>query len=246
MTKRSQIIAAVILMVLILIVAVIGLAMQRGALSFAGGKPSFNLSAMTNPRPSLDRRVSFPADFTAEMKSKFNADIEKLKARIETKNTDIPAWLDLAIYYRMIGDTAAAVEIWEYVAATYPTESVALHNLGEHYFHSENDYPKAEEYYRRSITVQPNLTQNYTDLYEMYRYVYKQDTASATDILLEGITKVGPVEAIDLKVTLARHYVEKGDTVSARKYFTEARDSARTLKITQLVNQLNAELARLK
>lgn len=87
---------------------------------------------------------------------------------------------------------------------------------------------------------------NYTDLHEMYRYVYKQDTSAAVDIIKEGIPYVSVEAGIDLRIALATYYKDKRDNENAVLIYTEARDEAEKLGNTNLVDELNAEIRALK
>lgn len=240
--QKKNIISA-ILVALVLLAGLAYWAYQRGVIYFADGAPRFSVSAITNPVPDLDRPVNYPADFPEAGKEIYERDIAGLRERIEADAEDYEAWLDLAIYYRMVGDHAGAVDIWEYLIKKYPSDSISLHNLGEYYFRVEKDYPRAEEYYNRSIAANATLQSNYSDLYDMYRYAYKTDTDLAIESLERGITGIVGPERIELKIVLGRHYRDiLGDTENARKYLTEARDDARTVGDESIANALQQEL----
>ncbi|MCE9541031.1 tetratricopeptide repeat protein [Candidatus Kaiserbacteria bacterium] len=246
MTQRSQKITIAAALILAIAVLLLSVAYNRGALTFDGWKPRFSLSAFKNPKPSLDRPITFPADFTQEAQTLFNQQLAKTKAAIEADPSDVSAWFDLAIDYRMVGDYEGAVAIWKYISAKYPTEGISLHNLGEYYFHTAKDYPTAENYYRQSIKVAPHLEQNYLDLADMYTYVYKQDTDATVNILKEGIANLVAPENVNLEIQLAAYYASKGDTADARTYYQQALQTARALKNTTLITQLEKSLSRLK
>ncbi len=196
--------------------------------------------------PSLDKELSISADLPEDVRSLVVQSVEKLKSELRTDPTNVAAWLDLAIRYKTAGNFEGAVEIWEYLAAAYPTDSVPLHNLGEYYFHTVKDYPKAEQYYLRAIAVAPQFSINYLDLHDMYRYVYKQDTTAAADILKEALTKIDGSQSIDVLLALARYDESKGDIENARTNYTLARDAAKKLGNTALVKRIDEELKRLK
>ena len=196
--------------------------------------------------PSLDDELSISADLPEDVRALLVASVEKLKSELREDPTKVAAWLDLAIRYKTAGDFDGAVKIWEYLAAQYPTDPVPPHNLGEYYFHTVKNYPKAEQYYRRAIAVAPQFPINYLDLHDMYRYVYKEDTTAAVDILKEALEKVDSTQGIDVLIALAGYYNSKGDTENARVNYTLARDAAKKLGNKALVERLDAELKRLK
>ncbi len=245
MQKRT--IISALLVVAILLIGAIFWAFNRGVFYFEEGSafPKFSRSAITNPVPSLDRETQFPADFPAEGRSIYETNIAELRTRLEKDKGDYQAWLDLAIYYRMVGDHDGAVEVWEYLRKTFPDDAVSRHNLGEHYFHEEKDYAKAEKYYEESIGVSSTLEANYTDMYEMYKYVYRQDTTAAIDILKRGIENMSGQRATQLKITLGREYRDRGDKENAKKYLTEARDEALSYGDRSIASELTKEISAL-
>ena len=220
---------------------VAGAVIVGGALWYTGG---IQIGA---PRaPSLEKELVISADLPEDVRALVVQSVEKLKIELRTDSTNVAAWLDLAIRYKTAGNFDDAVEIWEYLAAEYPTDYVAFHNLGEHYFHEVENYPKAESYYRQAITAAPEFSINYLDLHDLYRYVYKQETTAAVDILKEALTKIDGSQSIDVLSALARYYETKGDIENARANFTLARDVAKKIGNPSLVERLDAELKRLK
>ena len=244
-SMQKKTIFSILLVVAILLAGALFWAFSRGALYFEQGSafPKFSRSALTNPMPSLNRTPNYPADFSNDAKALYERRVTELTDTIKKDPNDHGAWLDLAIYYRMIGDNAGAVEIWEYLVNKFDTDAVSLHNLAQHYYQIEKDYPKAESYFERSIAASAGMSSNYTDMYEMYRYVYKQDTTAAVDILKRGIAALTGPERIDLKIILARHYRDVlHDTENAQKYLTEARDDATAIGDRGIANEIQREL----
>jgi tetratricopeptide (TPR) repeat protein len=244
---QKNTIVSVILVVLILLGGLAFWAFNRGVLYFNEGSmfPRFSKVAIMHPVPSLDRTPSYSTDFPAEGRILYETKVTKLKETLTKEPANLEAWLDLAIYYRMVGDHEGAIEIWEYLRTMYPQDSISRHNLGEYYFHTVKDYEKAEIYYEESIAVSPGLESNYTDMYEMYKYVYKQDTTAALDILKRGIEKAAGPSAIQFKIMLGREYRDRGDKENAKKYLTEARDAAQEAGNRSLSNDLTREISAL-
>jgi len=230
----------------IVIAVLIGVAFWRGVLYMQGAVPKFDQSAITNPRPSLSRPITFPSDFTPEAQQEFNQQIAKTKAAIAADPTDISSWYDLAIDYRMVQDYAGAVEIWKYLSVKYPTDGISLHNLGEYYFHTVKDYPTAEGYYLRSLAVQPSLEQDYLDLADMYEYAYKQNTTAAVDILKEGASALGSPHGIDLVLRLGQYYADTHDVKDARATYQIALQAAQALHNQSLIASIQRTLAQLR
>jgi tetratricopeptide (TPR) repeat protein len=234
--------------VIIIALVVLGL----GVAAFQSGTPGGFLSNIKRlvrgapGMPSLERPVTFPANFPESAKEASTTSLAGLKEKISANPSDMSLWYDLAVKYRMVQDYDGAVEIWEYIASVTPQDSIAIHNLGEHYFHYARDYKRAEGYYRQAIALAPQFSINYTDLFEMYRDVYKQDTSAAEDILKEGIRAISTVEVVDLQLLLARHYRAKGDVEGARKYYTDARAIMQSAGNAALIRQIDSELNSLK
>jgi tetratricopeptide (TPR) repeat protein len=240
MQKSTTISAA--LVVLIFIAGAVFWGVQRGVIFVKDGTLGFSKDAITNPVPAIILEPGFPADFPAEARNIYQQNVASIAQTLETDPTNIEAWLDLAIYYRMVNNHAGAEEIWKYVRKLYPNDAISVHNLGEHYFHYAKDYVKAEKYYEESITKNPGLESNYTDLYEMYKYAYKQDTTAAIDILQRGIAAVGAQQAAHFKILLGREYRDRGDKENARKYLTEARNEAQARGDRSLASELQREI----
>lgn len=154
--------------------------------------------------------------------------------------------MNSAIQYKTAGDYDAAREVWEYTSRVFPRNAISPHNLGDLYQHFLTDYAKAEEYYKRAISVDPTQSMNYLALHDLYRYSYRQDTSAAVDILKSGITKVSGNQAIDLYAMLGSYYQDRNDRVNASAYYTKARDAAQKIGDTALVEQLDVTLAELK
>lgn len=230
--------------VAILVFAVGAWAFNHGVVSLGAGGLSFSLDGAS--QPSLDRKVNFPPEFSAEAQQIYTERLDAVKAAINSNPSDLEVWFDLAILYRQVNDQKGAVEIWKWIAANYPTEAVSRHNLGEHYFHNEKDYAAAEKWYRDSIEQAPGMAINYTDMYEMYTYVYKQETNAAEDIINEGMEKVSKREKIDFQLLLATRFQENGDTTKALTYFQGALAGAKELKLAPLVTDITKKIANLQ
>ncbi len=245
--KKSTIILSVAIALLV-IGGLLVWALDRGVIYFQEGSmvPKFSTTAITHPMPSLNRDITYPTGFPDQAREIFDTKLSTLKGELKSNPINQEAWLDLAILYRTIGDQAGAVEIWEYVRSINESDAISRHNLGEYYFHNENDYDKAEAYYRESIAVMPALESNYTDLYEMYRYGV-QDNDKAIAALEQGATALsaGP-QAYTFYVALGGFYRDLGEKAKARESFTKARDIAVEMNNLGAIRTLDQELARLR
>ena len=244
MQKNSIISTA--LVVLILLAGALFWAFQRGVVFVKDGSLGFSKSAITNPIPNIVREPVFPEGFPEDAKDSYRKNIDTLADTLEADPLNFASWLDLAIYYRMVNDHEGAVAVWEYLRNLYPQDALSVHNLAEYYFHTAKDYLKAEKYYEESIQKNLTLESNYTDMYEMYRYVYKQDTNAAVEILQRGAQNIGGKTATQFKIMIGRHYRDVlNDKDNARKYLTEARDQAQKAGDRSIANELTREISAL-
>ena len=193
--------------------------------------------------PSLERPVNIPSVFTGEARVQMQMQLDKVIAILKKDRTDSNAWLDLALYRKMIHDYEGAREIWEFLITAGSTSSVIYANLGELYHLYLKDFPKSEFNYKKAIAGDPARAALYLGLHELYRYSYKQDSTLAADVLKEGIKK-NP-NAIELFIALARYYVSQKNKTDATTYFEKAISLSRALHNESQAKQLELELAKL-
>lgn len=229
-----------IVIVLILVLAGIGAALQRSRSATAG-----NVFGIQNA-PSLTASVHYSSDISPDVKKTLDDFIADLRLQLQKNPASYDAWLTLAIRYKQAGDLEKARDVWLYIASIHPDDAVSRHNLGDLYHHFLKDYPKAEVYYKQALALTPKNSLEYLSLYELYRYSYKQDTTAAIDTLKLGIQQVEENQKIDLYIALANYYGDKGQKDDARANFIKARDLARKAGNTKLVVQLDAAIASIK
>lgn len=196
--------------------------------------------------PSLSRQVKYSPDLSAEVKQILAQKVATLRSSLSNNPDDPGSWRNLAIQYKTAGDYEGAKEVWEYMSALYPRDSIPRHNLGDLYYNFLKDYAKAEVYFKSAIDAEPAKAMNYLSLHELYRDAYKQDTTLAVDILKTGISRVSGNQTIDLYSALGSYYQDKNDTANAIIYYTKAREGAQAAGNTALVSQLDAVIAELK
>ena len=155
--------------------------------------------------PNLDKSLIFPDGFAEDAKKIVTEKVKNLTANLKSNPDNFSAWLDLAIYRKMIHDYQGAREIWEYLNNTYPTQSISFGNLGDLYHYFLKDFSKAEVNFKQAIVNSPNRIDLYRGLFELYKYSYKQNTSAAEDILLSGL-KANP-DNPDLQNLLTQYQV---------------------------------------
>lgn len=127
------------------------------------------------------------------------------------------AWLNLATYRNMLGDSDGAEEIWKYLIAVDPGLVQPYGNLAGLYAQKKR-YSDAESYYHEAITRKPDNEQYYQDLAQVYTAQGKR--SDAVRILREGANACGA--SWSLLVNLGRMYAEGGERVTANSVLEEA------------------------
>ena len=195
--------------------------------------------------PKVSRKLVFPDYMPRDFRKQITAAVDTLADNIEKDPTDINNWLDLALQYKQINDIEGAREVWVYLTKAAPKHALSFYNLGYLHHISLKEYPMAEEYFTQAIAIDPSQELYYLGFHELYRYSYKKDTTKAVDTLKQGMRALP--DSINLTLTLASYYRdEKQDKKSAVQYFTQARDMAKKTGNTDLVKNLDAQIAALK
>ena len=210
------------------------------AVTLVGGGASVT---PTIPAPDLHRTLTFSVDFPKEARELMWEKITLLQEKLQTDPTDFAAWMDLGIRYKQVGDYEGAKDAWVYAGALQPGNNISFLNLGILYHYYLKDFPNAEENFLHSINNNTNYPQTYGELHALYRYSYKQDTTRAVDILKEGL-KQNP-EQVNLLMTLAGYYKDRGDTKNARTYYLQAKSAAQKNEDTKLATAIDEILALL-
>jgi tetratricopeptide (TPR) repeat protein len=199
-----------------------------------GGQISF-------PTPSLDRyaepRIQI-SDFSKGDALKHIADLISI---LRKDSGDHSAWIMLGVYRKEIGDYVGAEEVWKYATLRWPADFIAYNNLGNLYHEQLRNFPKAEEYFLKTINLRPDFVQSYVNLYNLYRYSYTEKVSEAPKALERGLSKIPA--SIDLMIMLARYYTDKEDAINAAIYYRKAIDTAEESGSLQTVENLKKEAA---
>ncbi len=174
--------------ILLLIVVLIIIAGGAGYYYWYSQKnvsPAENPDVSQNiPHPDLERPVNITANISEEEKDIATQKIDEIKGYLK-ENSDLrDSWLDLASYYKMIGDFDGAREIWEYMIAKNSADFVPYYNLANLYGYYLKDNSKAEEYFKKTIEVNPQYIAGYAAFYDFYTDTDRADLA-------EGVLKQG-------------------------------------------------------
>ena len=198
----------------------------------------------TVPAPSLDHVTKFDPSIPQTVRAQLSKNIDTLIGKLKQNGLDFNNWMDLALNYKVAGDYDAAQAIWEYVEKAVPTSGVAPFNIGNLYYLTIHDYPRAETYFKEAIQREPTQTSYYLELAEMYRTSYKANTTAELDILKEGLAKV-PNDP-DLLMTIGDYYVKHQDVTAGVNYYLKARDEVEKRGNMALAKQIDQQIARVQ
>lgn len=195
--------------------------------------------------PSLERGIHFGASVPAVARTAIQKNADVVLARLKKDLNRADDWFTLGVLYHSANDYEGAIGVWEFLLKVVPAPGVstAYDNLGKLYKFDLKDFPKSESYFKQSIQANPNSITPYFELHELYRYLYKQNTTSAVDILVSASKKF-PANP-DPLVMLGGYYRDTGDTVKARDAFTKALTIAREQNDVAHVESIGVEIARL-
>lgn len=138
--------------------------------------------------PNLSREIRFASNtnFEPEVVTLVTKKILDLQATLKTDPLNFPAWIDLGLYYKMIGDIQGAMDIWIYATKLSPTNFVAFGNLGNLYAYYLKDMGMADVYYRQAISKDPSQVYLYIQLAGAYKDV-SNDIAKAVAVVDQGL-----------------------------------------------------------
>ena len=195
--------------------------------------------------PSLTRGVHFGETIPSDIRSVISARYAELQPLLKADLTKADLWFDLGLLYHSANDFDGAREVWLFLLQVLPdtSKAVVYDNLGKLYKFNLKDYPKSEEYFRLSMKANTNSLTSYTELFELYRYLYKTDTTAAVDIITEAANKFP--KATDPYTLLGQYYRDKGEYAKAREAYTKGLDRARDAGDMTLVRAIGDELATL-
>ena len=138
-------------------------------------------------QPSLERQVNISATLPEETKEMARTKIEELRANLKADAGLRNSWLDLASYYKIIGDYEGAEEVWKYMAFEDGSDFVPLYNLGMLYGYYMKNYPEAERYFKKAVEINPGHIATYASFYSFYVEAYTEKSDLAEGVLLQGL-----------------------------------------------------------
>ncbi len=193
--------------------------------------------------PEYTRPIAYGDTIPADVREVLDARLQIVIATLDADRTNPSGWYELAVLYKTANDLEGARMIWEFLTLAAPQDVVAFDNLGKLYHFDLREYEKAEGYFKKSLEINPESETAYLELFDLYRYSYKQDTSAAVDIMRSAMQKF-PTNA-GYPFALGVYYRDQGQTTRARAEFNTAIGIARAAGDIDAVGAINAELARL-
>jgi len=194
------------------------------------------------PIPSLSRPINVIVSLSQESEAIVTARLKQIIDSLKKNPNQLSLWLELGVYRKTIGDYEGAREAWEYAATRESKNYIAQLNLANLYTQEIKNYPLAERHRLKVIELNPS-EDAYEQLYQLYRYNYKEKEQFADDILIKGLERF--FDSISLRIDLARYYKETGNSTSARMYYKQAIAIAVKNKNTLVEQSIREELAAL-
>ena len=152
-------------------------------------------------------------DFIALFQQRFNETKEILQK--EPDNFD--KWLYLGVLKKGVGDYEGARDIFIYVGEIRPNNSTSFSNLADIYAYFLNEPQKAEQAIKQAIANDPNDSNFYLVLADIYRYKFIDGAVLYEKTMLEALQKfpdntnfIGP---------LASFYRQQGQPQKAIEYY---------------------------
>ncbi len=146
---------------------------------------------LPQPIPDLNRPITFSSSvvLSQEAKDLATQKIKDLQAKLKSDASYIPAWIDLGMYQKMIGDYQGTILSWQYTLKLNPDNYVPLGNLGDLYAYYIKDKDKAVSYYNQAISKGPKMSYLYIQLADVYRLIFN-DTTKAREVIDQGLSKI--------------------------------------------------------
>lgn len=192
--------------------------------------------------PDLERSVHFGVNVAETQQPDLRSKINIVRERLMLDKSRADDWFTLAVLYHGANDFDAARDVWEFLLKVIdaPQSAVLYDNLGKLYKFDLKDFPKSEKYFKESINANPTSLSPYTELFELYRYLYKTNTTAAADILTDAGKKF-PSES-DPYVLLGEYYRDQKKYADARSAFAEAITRAQSAGNVEVANSIRKEM----
>lgn len=144
-------------------------------------------NSSSSTQPSLSRKITTASSVSAEAAPIYKKKIEDAQAGLRKNTQSFDGWILLGTLYQQVGDYEGARQVFEYLSAIAPKNTVSFNNLGILYHYYLKDYPKAEANFLKAIENDPTYVMSYRNLFDLYSLSYKTNTTAAADIIKRGL-----------------------------------------------------------
>ncbi len=159
--------------------------------------------------------ITPPTDFDEYQIDRVNGKLGDLKKMYQEDKEDTNFWLGLGNLRNFVRDEQGAISAYQKCLEINPLNMVANINIADVYEKKLEDFPKAEEYYKKAIDNQFNNPDLYNRLGRLY-YLKMDWPAEAEKTFLEGLEKTDNFP--DLLVGLINFYKQQNRTEDEIKY----------------------------
>ncbi|XP_034176974.1 FIC domain protein adenylyltransferase isoform X2 [Osmia lignaria lignaria] len=137
-------------------VAVIGTLLSQYIRSASKGLPDYDFRHVFIPLPS-EGTLDLYDESTLGVALPTSSQLDQLKMQNNARTTaEALTSLHLALEMKLSGKQKKAVKLFQHAVALAPRHPDILNHYGEFLEHTQNDVIKANEYYVRALTYQPN------------------------------------------------------------------------------------------
>jgi len=152
-------------------------------------------------------------------------DLNKQYQKLEEGDHIYIRWINIGILKKRLGDYRGAEEAWQNAISYNPDQSLAFGNLADLYLFDLKEIEKAEEYYKKVLSMRTDHYNYYLGLVTLYRYEMPDKAHLIEEIMLEGAEK-NPAEAENYYMYLANYFAagpenHGGNNKTKAKYYTQ-------------------------
>lgn len=182
--------------------------------------------------PGQEKKVYTAADFPQALERMDEKilqisldDLNKQYQKLEEGDHIYIRWINIGILKKRFGDYANAEKAWQNAISYNPDQSLAFGNLADLYLFDLREYEKAEEYYRKVLTMKSYNFNYYIGLATLYRYEMTEKTHLIEDLMLDG-AKLNRADAGDYYLYLAVYFSQGpenqgGNNQQKAKHYSE-------------------------
>ncbi len=183
--------------------------------------------------PAREENKIYTADDFPQALEKMDEEIlrltlEDLNSQYQDKKEDkqvYVSWINIGILKKRLGDYQGAEDAWQNAISYNPDQPLAFGNLADLYLFELKEIEKAEEYYKKVLTMSPNYYNYYIGLATLYRYEMT-DKANLIENLMNDGARINPGERENYYMYLASYFAhgpenKGGNDIEKAKFYTQ-------------------------